>query len=160
MCIRDRFNAVASAAYVEWSSEQINHIPFVIIEGDFPNYRESVTRERKIVSERVRLALGLDLWDIDELNGFSRDFDLDYLKEHKLPNQALRVIPSACESCEEKSYFVSNTCHGCLAHPCIQVCPVHATSLQNGLSFIDQSACIKCGKCFDVCPYGSIIKNE
>ncbi|HHX53265.1 MAG TPA: 4Fe-4S binding protein [Erysipelothrix sp.] len=154
------FKAVASAAYDEWSSEQINHIPFVIIEGDFPTYRESVTRERKIVSERVRLALGLDLWDIDELNGFSRDFDLDYLKEHKLPNQALRVIPSACESCEEKSYFVSNTCHGCLAHPCIQVCPVHATSLQNGLSFIDQSACIKCGKCFDVCPYGSIIKNE
>lgn len=154
------FKAVTSAAYDEWSSEQINHIPFVIIEGDFPTYRESVTRERQIVSERVRLALGLDLWSIDELNGHSTDFDLEYLKEHKLPSQALRVIPSACEACEEKSYFVSNTCHGCLAHPCISVCPVHATSLQNGLSFIDQSACIKCGKCFDVCPYGSIIKNE
>lgn len=154
------FKAITTAAYDDWSSDQINHIPFVIIEGDFPTYRESVTRERQIVAERVRLALGLDLWDIDELNGFSEDFDLDYLKEHKLPSQALRVIPSACESCEEKSYFVSNTCHGCLAHPCIQVCPVHATSLQNGLSFIDQSACIKCGKCFDVCPYGSIIKNE
>lgn len=154
------FKAVASAAYDEWTSDQLNQIPFVIIEGDFPTYRESVSREREIVSERVRLALGLDLWAIDELNGYSHDFDLDYLKEHKLPKQALRVIPSACEACEEKSYFVSNTCHGCLAHPCISVCPVHATSLQNGLSFIDQSTCIKCGKCFDVCPYNSIIKNE
>lgn len=154
------FKAITTAAYDQWSSEQISHIPYVIIEGDFPTYRESVTRERQIVSERVRLALGLDLWDIDELNGYSTEFDLDLLKDHKLPKQALRVIPSACEACEEKSYFVSNTCHGCLAHPCISVCPVHATSLQNGLSFIDQTACIKCGKCFDVCPYGSIIKNE
>jgi iron only hydrogenase large subunit-like protein len=32
--------------------------------------------------------------------------------------------------------------------------------MQNGQSFIDQEACIKCGKCYDVCPYGSIIKNE
>lgn len=106
------FKAITSAAFDEWSSDQINHIPFVIIEGDFPTYRESVTRERQIISERVRLALGLDLWEIDVLNGHSHDFDLELLKEHKLPSQALRVIPSACESCEEKSYFVSNTCHG------------------------------------------------
>ena len=157
---KEVFKAITSAAYDEWTSEQIQKIPHIIIEGDFPTYRESVSREREIVSERVRLALGLDLWAIDELNGFSSEFDLDLIKEHRLPTQALRVIPSACESCEEKSYFVSNTCHGCLAHPCITVCPVHATSLQNGLSFIDQSACIKCGKCFDVCPFDSIIKNE
>lgn len=154
------FKAVTSAAYDDWSSNQIKEIPYIIIEGDFPTYRESVSREREIVSERVRLALGLDLKSIDELNGFGPDFDLNYLKEHRLPSQALRVIPSACEACPEKSYFVSNTCHGCLAHPCISVCPVHATSLQNGLSFIDQNTCIKCGKCFDVCPYDSIIKNE
>lgn len=154
------FKAVTTAAYEGWPSDRIRDIPHRIIEGETPTYRESVEREREIVSERVRLALGLDLWSIDRLNGFSRDFDLDLLQEHKLPDQALRVIPSACEACEEKSYFVSNTCHGCLAHPCIAVCPVGATSMQNGLSFIDQQLCIKCGKCAEVCPFDSIVKNE
>ncbi len=154
------FKAITSAAYDEWTSDQIRDIPNRIIEGDSPTYRDSVAREREIVGERVRLALGLDLWSIDKLNGYGPDFDLPILREHKLPIQALRVIPSACEACEENSYFVSNTCHGCLAHPCISVCPVHATSMQNGLSFIDQKACIKCGKCYEVCPFDSIIKNE
>ena len=154
------FKAVAKAAFDDWSPTQIQNIPQIIINQEVPTYRESVTRERQIVSERVRLALGLDLWDIDRLSGYSQEFNLDSLKEHRLPTQAVRIIPSACEACEEKSYFVSNSCHGCLAHPCIAVCPVQATSIQNGLSFIDQQACIKCGKCYDVCPYGAIVKNE
>ncbi|NTV89409.1 MAG: 4Fe-4S binding protein [Clostridiales bacterium] len=154
------FKTVTSAAYDDWTSDQIRNIPYLIIEGNSPTYRDSVSREREIISERVRLALGLDLWSIDRLNGFSQVFDLPLLKEHKLPIQALRVIPSACESCDEKSYFVTNTCHGCLAHPCVSVCPVGATSIQNGLSFIDQKSCIKCGKCYDVCPFASIVKNE
>jgi [FeFe] hydrogenase (group B1/B3) len=154
------FQAVTNAAYDDWTSDQIKNIPHIIIEGNEPTYRDTIAREREIVSERVRLALGLDIWPIDKLNGFSKNFDIPLIKEHKLPTQALRVIPSACESCEEKSYFVANTCHGCLAHPCISVCPVNATSIRNGLSFIDQTACIKCGKCYDVCPYDSIIKNE
>lgn len=151
---------MTSAAYDDWTSDQIRNISHIIIEGDRPTYRDSVAREREIVSERVRLALGLDLWSIDSLNGFSQDFDLPLLKEHKLPSQALRVIPSACEACEEKSYFVTNTCHGCLAHPCISVCPVKATSMQNGHSFIDQKTCVKCGRCYEACAFGSIVKNE
>ncbi len=154
------FKAVASAAYDDWTSDQLMNIPYNIIEGDEPIYRDSVTREREIVSERVRLALGLDLWSIDSLNGFGANFDLDLLKEHKIPSQALRVIPSACEACEEKSYFVTNSCRGCLAHPCISVCPVKATSMQNGHCFIDQKTCVKCGKCYEACPFGSIVKNE
>lgn len=154
------FKAVTIAAYDDWNSDQIKNLPYAIIAGDAPTYRDSVAREREIISERVRLALGLDLMAIDKLNGFSQDFDLPLLREHKIPSQALRVIPSACEACEEESYFVSNSCHGCLAHPCISVCPVKATSLQNGLSFINQTACIKCGKCYEVCPFGSIVKNE
>lgn len=98
---KEVFKAVTSAAYDKWTSEQIQNIPFVIVEGDFPTYRDSVTREREIVSERVRLALGLDLMEIDKLNGETEKFDLEGLKEHKIPSQALRVIPSACEACPE-----------------------------------------------------------
>ncbi len=38
-------------------------------------------------------------------------------------------------------------CKGCLAHPCMEVCPKGAISLVNGKSYIDQEKCIKCGKC-------------
>lgn len=50
----------------------------------------------------------------------------------------MQVIPSACESCEENKYEVSNICKGCLAHPCQEVCPKDAISMVNGRSYIDQ----------------------
>lgn len=40
----------------------------------------------------------------------------------------MQVIPSACEACEAKGYEVSNMCKGCLAHPCMEVCPKGAIS--------------------------------
>ncbi len=156
---REVFKTVAKAAYDDWTIEQIEQIPYQIIQGDIPQYRESVERERAIVRSRVRLAMNMDLSDLSE-DGYTKDFDLDSLGTQQVSRDLLKVIPHACEACEEKSYFVTNTCHGCLAHPCISVCPVGATSMQNGHSFIDQEKCIKCGKCFDVCPYNSIAKNE
>lgn len=156
---REVFKYVAKAAYEAWPVEKIEQIPYMMIQGDVPQYRESVERERAIVRSRVRLAMNMDLSDLSE-DGYTRDFDLSTLGTQQVSRDLLKVIPHACEACEEKSYFVTNTCHGCLAHPCISVCPVNATSMQNGHSFIDQEKCIKCGKCFDVCPYGSIAKNE
>lgn len=156
---REVFKTVARAAYDDWTIEQIEQIPYQIIQGDIPQYRESVERERAIVRSRVRLAMNMDLSDLSE-DGYTKDFDLDSLGTQQVSRDLLKVIPHACEACEEKSYFVTNTCHGCLAHPCISVCPVGATSMQNGHSFIDQEKCIKCGKCYDVCPYNSIAKNE
>jgi len=156
---REVFRNVAKAAYENWSLEQIQEIPHNIIEGDTPKYRESIERERAIVRARVRLAMNMDLGENFE-EDFASDFDLSDLETREVSQDLLKVIPHACEACEEKSFFVTNSCHGCLAHPCISVCPTKATSMQNGQSFIDQEACIKCGKCYDVCPYGSIIKNE
>ncbi len=51
-------------------------------------------------------------------------------------------------------------CKGCLAHPCMEVCPKGAISMVNGKSHIDQEKCIKCGKCKSVCPYDAISKKE
>jgi len=156
---REVFKNVADAAYENWSVEQIQQIPNTMIEGDIPKYRETVEREREIVRARVRLAMNMDLGNTFD-DKYAEDFDLELLGSRRVSEDLLKVIPHACEACEEKSFFVTNSCHGCLAHPCVSVCPVNATSMQNGHSFIDQEACIKCGKCFDVCPYGSIVKNE
>ena len=51
-------------------------------------------------------------------------------------------------------------CQGCLAHPCQEVCPKHAISFRNGKSHIDQSLCVKCGRCVNSCPYSAIVKTE
>ena len=51
-------------------------------------------------------------------------------------------------------------CQNCLAASCQRVCPKGAISFVNGKSFIDQSKCIKCGKCAKACPYHSIIHLE
>jgi [FeFe] hydrogenase (group B1/B3) len=156
---REVFKNVADAAYEDWDLEAIKTIPHLIIPGDIPKYRDSVDREREIVRARVRLAMNMPMGNRFDEN-FTEDFDLNTLGNNQVGLDLLSVIPHACEACEEKSYFVTNSCHGCLAQPCVSVCPVKATSIKNGQSFIDQEACIKCGKCYDVCPYGSIVKNE
>ncbi len=156
---REVFKNVADASYEGWDTEQIKQIPYTIIEGDTPKYRDSIERERNIVRARVRLAMNMDL-HAECGDNFVDDMNLEELGSRRVSQDLLKVIPPACEACEEKSFFVTNSCHGCLAQPCISVCPVKATSIKNGQSYIDQEACIKCGKCFDVCPYGSIVKNE
>ena len=49
---------------------------------------------------------------------------------------------------------------GCLAHPCMEVCPKKAITWESGRSTIDQEKCIKCGRCVGVCPYNAIVKTE
>ena len=55
---------------------------------------------------------------------------------------------------------MTENCQNCLAASCQKVCPKGAISFVNGKSFIDQSKCIKCGKCAKACPYHSIIHLE
>ena len=51
-------------------------------------------------------------------------------------------------------------CRGCIAHPCMEVCPKDAISRVNQKAYIDQEKCIKCGKCKAKCPYDAISRKE
>ena len=68
----------------------------------------------------------------------------------------MQVIPSACDKCPDNVYEVTNMCRNCVAHSCIKSCPKGAISIVDGKSFIDQSKCIKCGRCKAACPYDAI----
>ncbi len=152
------FKNVTAAAYEGWSKKRLEEIPFEMIEEGRPMYRDSIQREREIIRARIKLAMNMELG-----TSFDKQFideDLETLKTKKVGQALVNVIPQACEACEEKSFFVTNACHACLAHPCIEVCPVKCVSMQNGQAYIDQDLCVKCGRCYDVCPYGSIVKNE
>jgi [FeFe] hydrogenase (group B1/B3) len=152
------FKNISVAAYEGWSKEQIEAIPFQMIEEGKPLYRDTIEREREIIRARIKLAMNMELGTRFEASFI--DEDLEALKTKKVGHDLISVIPMACEACAEKSFFVTNACRGCLAHPCVEVCPVKCVSMQNGQAFIDQEACVKCGRCDDVCPYGSIVKNE
>ena len=69
----------------------------------------------------------------------------------------MQVIPSACDMCEDNVYEVSNQCRGCVAHPCVEVCPKGAISIVDGKSHIDKDKCIKCEACFASCPFRAIV---
>lgn len=73
----------------------------------------------------------------------------------------INIIKFACNACAEKRVYVTEGCQGCLAHPCVEVCPKKAVTLDrtNGRSVMILKS-IKCGKCAEVCSYNAIIVQE
>ena len=140
--------------------DDMEAIPYMIVNDDTEKYRESTYRSRAIVRERLRLAMGLSLRPENKPVHLTAGVEASNISEKYYEPPLMQVIPSACESCEENMYEVSNMCKGCLAHPCQEVCPRGAISMVNGRSHIDQEKCIKCGKCKSVCPYDAIAKKE
>ena len=56
---------------------------------------------------------------------------------------------------------MTDSCQGCISHPCMAVCPKDAIFLDKDKHcVIDQEKCIKCGKCVSQCPYHAISKIE
>lgn len=138
----------------------MEQIPYDIVNDDTEKYRESTYRARAIVRERLRLAMGLSLRPENKPVHLTAGVEASNISEKYYEPPLMQVIPSACESCEENAYEVSNMCKGCLAHPCQEVCPKDAVSFVRDKSFIDQDKCIKCGKCKSACPYDAIAKKE
>ena len=158
---RQVFTEVARLAYEGGDyASRIEHIPYKIIPGEIPTYRDSIFKERAIVGERLRLAMGLSLRRIDEHAPLSEGINESAVAEKYYEPPLINVITFACNACPETSVFVTNNCQGCLAHPCTAVCPVKATSIVNGRSVIDKDKCLKCGRCADVCPYSAIVKRK
>ena len=161
------FTEVARIAYAgakEFASEerpeaidQLRQLPYDLIPGDVATYRESVFLERAIVQERIRLAMGLPLQNLDKPEtvtaGIRRAAVTDTYYEPPLVN----IIKFACNACEDNVYRVMpNACQGCLAHPCRESCPKGAISFKDKKAFIDHEKCVACGRCASVCPYHAI----
>lgn len=151
---------VAKAAFMDGDvSHELEEIPYKITPSDVPLYRESIWRERAIAAERVRLAMGLSLRPLDRPVHVTEGYQESNIAEKYYEPPLLQVIPSACDMCEDNKVEVSNMCHGCVAHPCMEVCPKEAISMVDGHAYIDQDKCIKCGKCIAICPYHAIMKR-
>ena len=111
-------------------------IPAKIMPGPKPTMRCCIYKERAIIGERIKLAMG---------------------GNKKNPN-VVEVLDIACDECPVEGMRVSEACRGCISHQCVDVCPKGAISIVNHRSVIDQSKCVECGKCLNACPYNAIIQ--
>ena len=157
------FKEVADLAYRSTNlKDDMEALPYTIVDYDDYENMDRVYRDRAIVRERLRLAMGMSLRpeDRSKPGHLTEGVEESNIAEKYYEPPLMQVIPSACNACPENKYEVTNLCMGCEAHPCRQVCPVGAMTMVNGKSFIDQEKCIKCGKCKAVCPYDAIARRQ
>lgn len=157
------FKEVANLAYnSENLKDDMEALPYKIVDYDESIYLESVYRERSIIRERLRLAMGMSLRpeNRDRPGHLTEGLEESIIDEKYYEPPLMQVIPSACNACPENHYQVTDTCMGCVAHPCQAICPKDAVRMVKGKSIIDQEKCIKCGKCKEVCPYDAIAHKE
>lgn len=153
---REVFKEVASLAYYsENLKDDMEALPYRLVPDDDPEYMDKY-RQRAIARERVRLAMGLSLRPENQPVHLTQGLEESNISEKYYEPPLMQVIPSACNACPENVYRVTDKCMGCVAHPCREVCPRGAITWVNGKSYIDESECIKCGKCKAVCPYDAI----
>ena len=150
------FKEVANLAYhSENLKDDVEALPYKIVNYEESEY-ENIYRERAIVRERIRLAMGLSLRPENQPVHLTQGLEESNIDEKYYEPPLMQVIPSACNACPENKYEVTDRCMGCVAHPCREVCPKGAISMKNGKSVIDQEKCIRCGKCKSICPYDAI----
>ena len=154
------FTEVARMAYAGRGYEGVDELPYIIVPGDQPLHRESVFLERAIASERVRLAMGLNIRPIQTRHLMTEGMDAAAVAEQYYEPPLVNIIPYACHGCPTNQYKVSNYCQNCLAASCREVCPKDAITFRNNRSYIDLEKCIRCGKCAKACPYNAIVHLE
>ena len=159
---RNVFTEVARLAYEGGDLNRVDMIPYTIVPGEVARHRHDVFLERAIVQERVRLALGMSLQPAGEQTPVSANIQEAASADDKYFEEPLvNIISFACNACPPKQIRITDSCQGCLSHPCMNVCPKDAIYLDKDKHcHIDQDKCIKCGRCFNQCPYHAISKIE
>ncbi|MGE4588739.1 MAG: 4Fe-4S dicluster domain-containing protein [Acidaminococcaceae bacterium] len=154
------FAAIARIAYEDEDLKKLGDETYRLIPGEKAHYRENIFRERAVIGERLRLALGLDARTADETGPISEGIANIDVDTRVYTPPLVSVIKIACEACAEKTVFVTNNCRKCLAHPCKNVCPKNAITIEKSGAVIDQTKCIKCGRCKTECPYHAIVEYD
>ena len=109
-----------------------------ILPGEVSERRHSIFKERAIVGERLRLTLGLPVRKASEFRRLSEGIKAIDETERVYEAPLVNVIPFACNACPTKALEVTSTCRQCMAHPCIQVCPVGAITMGETQTHIDK----------------------
>ena len=130
---------VARHAWDGTLQDNLYEIPKTIVPGKEATMRCCVYKERAILEERIKIAMGGD----------------------KSNPNVIEVIDIACDECPVGGYEVTEACRGCLAHRCEDVCKRGAISFdEHQKAHIDKTKCVECGQCAKVCPYTAIANHK
>ncbi|MHB1314393.1 MAG: 4Fe-4S dicluster domain-containing protein [Christensenellales bacterium] len=130
---------VAHQAFSGTLYNTVMDIPRMIVPGSKPTMRCCVYKERAILTERVKLAMGGDRGN---------------------PN-VIEVIDIACDECPVGGFEITEACRGCIAHRCEETCKMNAITFDSHQkAHIDKTKCVECGRCAKVCPYSAISDNK
>lgn len=125
-------------AYEGGLDDAYTEIPKIISPGPKASMRCCIFKERAIIQERIKMALG----------------------GSKTNDNVVEVVDIACDECPLDGMFVTPACRGCIVHRCQEVCPKGAITIVNKMCVIDKDKCIECGKCVKACPYSAIIEQR
>lgn len=107
-------------------------------------FRCCVYKEREVLRQRVRLAMGKMANDAEVYK----------------PKQIVQVIDAACDGCTIQKIQVTDNCRKCMRKSCMAACNFGAISMGAIRSEIDHSKCKECGACARACPYNAIVVTE
>ena len=127
---------IAKSCFNDSLLDDCYNIPKKIVKGPKPTMRCCIYKERAIVEERMKLALG----------------------GNKEINNIIEVIKVACDECPLGGFEVTNRCRGCIAHRCSHACHKDAIIFDEftHMAHINKEKCINCGLCAKACQYNAI----
>ncbi len=134
-----KYNVLREVAVQTWKGNdafaEFNEIASKVIPKDQPPQSCCIYKDRAVVAERIRHAIG----------------------GSRQNNHVVHVIDIACDECPEAGYVVTDLCRGCLAHSCMESCKLNAISIDDKHhAHIDKNKCVECGRCAQACKYSAI----
>lgn len=126
------------------SEDNIHEFSRKLSPGTKANFRCCVYKEREILRQRARLAMGKMANDVSEYN----------------PRQVVQVIEAACDGCTIRKIRITDNCRKCMSKACVSACKFNAISMGVDRAMIDYNKCKECSLCVKSCPYSAIVETE
>lgn len=128
------------------SEEVENDLAYQLIPTTKADFRCCVYKEREIIRERTRMAMGKPPIPIPE--------------EENHPRQIVRVLEAACDGCNIQKILVTDNCRKCMAKSCMSACKFDAMKMGPDHAYIDYDKCKECGACVNACPFNAIVETQ
>jgi ferredoxin hydrogenase large subunit len=120
-----------------------DQLAYKLIPHNQADFRCCVYKEREIIRQRVRIAMGNN--PSNKITNGIR------------PRQIVKVLEAACDGCSIQRIQITDNCCNCMAKNCKSACKYDAISIGSNKAVIDHDKCVECGACVIACPFNAII---
>ena len=115
----------------------------LLIPNNDASFRCCVYKEREIIRQRTRMALG----------------KTPIAKPNHNQQQIVQVLEAACDGCTIHKICVTDNCRKCMAKSCVASCKFDALKMGLNSAYIDYDKCKECGACANACPFNAIVET-